>query len=115
MGAAGVVARSSAGASELMDLYVHDTTDTIDMFKRKGYTVVCAGIRESVSLFETELTKPILVILGGEKRGISRNLLNMADKVVRIDYGSEFGGSLSTAAATAVFAFEILRQNNYKK
>ena len=113
MGAAGVVARSSAGASELMDMYVYDTGEAIEVFKEHNYTVVCAGIRDSVSLFETELKKPILVILGGEKRGISRNILNMADKIIRIDYGSEFGGSLSTAAATAVFAFEILRQNNY--
>ena len=111
MGAAGVVARSSAGASELMNMYVCDPVNAVDLFKDKGYTVVCAGIRDSVSIFETELKKPLLVILGGEKRGISRNLLDMADSIVRIDYGSEFGGSLSTSAAAAVFAFEILRYN----
>ena len=111
MGAAGVVARSSAGASELMELFVANPTDAIPMFKDKGYTVLCAGIRDSVSLFETSLKKPLLVILGGEKRGISRSVLDMADQTVRIDYGSSFGGSLSTSAATAVFAFEILRYN----
>ena len=111
MGAAGVVARSSAGASELIDLYVSDTHFAIDLFRSKGYEIVCAGIRDSVSLFETELKKPLLVILGGEKRGISSSILNKADRIVRIDYGSPFGGSLSTAAATAVFAFEILRKN----
>ena len=111
MGAAGVVARSSAGASELMELFVANPTDAIPMFKNMGYTVLCAGIRDSVSLFETSLKKPLLVILGGEKRGISRSVLDMADQTVRIDYGSSFGGSLSTSAATAVFAFEILRYN----
>ena len=111
MGAAGIVARSSAGASELMNMYVSEAADAIDIFKRKGYTVICAGIRDSVSIFETDLSKPLLVILGGEKRGISRNILDMSDKTVRIDYGEEFGGSLSTSAAAAVFAFEILRYN----
>ena len=111
MGAAGVVARSSAGASELMNLYVCEPESTVRLFKESGYRVICAGIRDSVSLFDTELKKPLLVILGGEKRGISRGVLELADQIVRIDYGSEFGGSLSTSASAAVFAFEILRYN----
>lgn len=111
MGVAGVVARSSAGASELMDMYVADPIDAIAMMKSKNYTVLCAGIRDSESLFDIELNKPLLIILGGEKRGISRNVLNLADRIVRIDYGTNFGGSLSTSAAAAVFAFEILRYN----
>lgn len=112
MGVAGVVARSSAGASELIDMYIASSADTvIDYFKGAGYTVVCAGIRNSESIFDADLKKPILVILGGEKRGISSGILDKADKIVRIDYGTAFKGSLSTAAATAVFAFEILRNN----
>lgn len=111
MGAAGVVARSSAGASERIPLYVSEVSDAIDIFHAKGYTVICAGIRDSVSLFDTNLQKPLLVILGGEKRGISKVALEASDAVVRIDYGTEFRGSLSTAAAAAVFGFEIFRQN----
>lgn len=111
MSAAGVVARSSAGASELIDMFVYEPVDAVDLFSKMGYQIVCAGIRDSVSLFDADLKKPLLVILGGEKRGISRAVLEKADKIVRIDYGSDFGGSLSTAAATAVFAFEILRNN----
>ena len=116
MGAAGVVARSSAGASEMMNMYVSEYVDAVSTFKNKGYKVVCAGIRDSESIFDTDLSSPLLVILGGEKRGISRNILDISDKIVRIDYGSEFGGSLSTSAAAAVFGFEILRYNrNFKK
>ena len=111
MGVAGVVARSSAGASELIDMYISSSDKAIEYFKNAGYTVVCAGIRNSESIFDADLKKPLLVILGGEKRGISAGTLDKADKIVRIDYGSSFKGSLSTAAATAVFAFEILRNN----
>lgn len=111
MGVSGVVARSSAGTSELIDMRVSDETDAIDTFKALGYTVICAGIRDSESLFDTDLKKPLLVILGGEKRGISREVLNKADKIVRIDYGRSFNGSLSTAASVAIFAFEISRVN----
>lgn len=111
MGAAGVVARASAGASEQMNLYVDDPNHAVELFRSKGYEIICAGIRDSVSLYEVSLKKPLLVILGGEKRGISRNLINASDKIVRIDYGTNFAGSLSTAATAAIFGFEILRQN----
>ena len=111
MGVAGVVSRSSAGSSEIIDMYVSEAEDAIKKFKSRGYKVVCAGIRDSVSIFDADLKKPIFVILGGEKRGISRAIIDSSDAVVRIDYGNDFNGSLSTAAATAVFAFEILRNN----
>ena len=111
MGVSGVVARSSAGTSELIDMRVSEAVEAIDKFKELGYTVVCAGIRDSESLFDADLKKPLLVILGGEKRGISREILNKADKIVRIDYGRSFNGSLSTAASGAIFAFEISRAN----
>ena len=111
MGAAGVVARSSAGCSERIPMLVADTPDAIACFHSLGYTVICAGIRDSVSLWDIDLQKPLLVILGGEKRGISKAALEASDHIVRIDYGTEFRGSLSTSAAAAVFGFEILRQN----
>ncbi len=110
-GVAGVVARSSAGASELIDSYVCDTVEAVKIFKSLNYKIVCAGIRDSVSLFEADLSKPMLVVLGGEKRGISRSILDLADQIVRIEYGTDFKGSLSASASASVFAFEILRHN----
>lgn len=115
MGVGGVVARSSAGTSELCDIFVADAPEAVRLFHAKGYRVVCAGIRNSVSILETDLKRPLLVVLGGEKRGISNAVLSLADEVVRIDYGVAFRGSLSTAAAAAVFGFEILRQSKKDK
>jgi 23S rRNA (guanosine2251-2'-O)-methyltransferase len=111
MGVAGVVARSSAGSSELIDMFVSEPEEAANIFKELGYKVICAGIRDSVSIFDADLSYPLFVVLGGEKRGISRALLDKADEIVRIDYGNDFNGSLSTAAASAVFAFEIYRSN----
>ncbi len=111
MHAAGTVCRSSAGASELLPLYIADGTDAVKTARTAGYKIVCAGIRDSVSAFDADLTKPVFLIVGGEKRGISRALLNEADTVVRLDYGRPFRGSLSTASAASVLAYEILRQN----
>lgn len=112
MSAAGVVARSSAGASELFPVFTSSAEFAADLFHQKGYTIVCADERTDNVLGECELKKPILLIVGGEKRGISRSLLDKTDILVKINYAREFNASLSAASATTMFAYEIMRQNN---
>ncbi len=114
MSAAGVVARSSAGASELFPIYVSDSLSAVDYFKSLGYKTVCADERTDNILGQCELKYPIFLIVGGEKRGISRTLLEKIDTRVRIDYQRDFGASLSTASAATMFAYEISRQNHKK-
>lgn len=111
MSAAGVVCRASAGASELLPSYIANGIDACSVFKNLGYKIVCAGIRDSVSVFDADMKKPLFLIVGGEKRGISSSLLSQADTVVRIDYGRDFNGSLSAASAASVLAYEVFRQN----
>ena len=111
MSAAGVVCRASAGASELIPSYVANATDACEYFKNHGYKIACAGIRDSVSVFDADMKKPIFLIVGGEKRGISASVMDMADIIVRLDYGREFKGSLSAASAASVLGYEVFRQN----
>lgn len=107
---AGVVSRSSAGTSELASIVACDTYEAAKAFKNKGFNVVCATIRDSVSISDYDFTEPVLLVVGGEKRGISRKLLDLADANVRIDYGRDFMGSLPTASAVSIIAFEVARQ-----
>lgn len=109
---AGIVAKSSAGTCELLDIRVCDPETAIQACSLAGYRIICAGIRDSVSIYDADLHKPLLLIVGGEKRGISRNILDKADQIVRIDYGRTFNGSLSAASATTIIAFEVLHQNS---
>ena len=111
MSAAGVVARASAGTSELIPMYVCESADVAEIFHQRGYQILCAGIRDSVSIFEETFQFPVLLVIGGEKRGISRNILDHADKIVRIDYGRPFRGSLCASAAAAVLSFALFEQN----
>ena len=111
MTAAGVVARASAGASELLPIYTAEPDELARFFKAAGYQILCAGIRDSVSIFDEDFRYPLLLVVGGEKRGISRALLDSADATVRIDYGRAFRGSLSAASAATVMAFELFRKN----
>ena len=111
MSAAGVVARSSAGSSELFEMYRSNPVDCIEIFKKKGYKIVCADENTENILGKCELKLPLLLIVGGEKRGISRSVIDSADILVKIDYAREFRASLSAASATTMFAYEIARQN----
>jgi 23S rRNA (guanosine2251-2'-O)-methyltransferase len=110
--AAGVVTRASAGASELLPTAVTPSLETLAGAARgAGLQVACAGGGpQAVDLDEVDLTVPTLLVIGGERRGISRSFLAGADVVVRIPYGRRHAPSLGTAAAAAVIAFEARRQ-----
>lgn len=115
MNAAGTVARASAGTSEMIPMLVSPSEEVAEIFHNSGYQILCAGLRDSVSVFEQEFKFPLLLVIGGEKRGISRNILNSADQIVRIDYGRAFRGSLCASAAAAVLAFALYEQNRGSK
>lgn len=112
LSAAGVVARSSAGASERLPVFVAEPDNAVALFQRNGYAVVCADERTDNILQHTELKKPLLLIVGGERRGISRNILDAADIIVKIPYAREFRASLSAASAATILAYEVMRQNS---
>ena len=114
MSAAGIVARASAGASELFEIYTADPLTCADLFHQANYRVVCADLRTEHVLYESDLSLPLLLIVGGERRGISRALLDKADLLVKIDYGRDFNASLSAASSATILGYEIFRQNHSK-
>ena len=111
MSAAGVVCRASAGASELLPIYVSEGALAAEHFHKYGYKVVCADLRDAVPVYDAGLKLPLLLIVGGEKRGVSRAVLDTADIRIKLDYAREFEASLSAASAASVIAYEIYRQN----
>lgn len=111
MTAAGVVCRSSAGASEMIAMYTSEIGEMTDLFRERNFSVICADERTDNILGECELKTPLVLLIGGEKRGISQHLIQKADTLVKIDYARDFRASLSAASATTMFAYEIMRQN----
>ena len=111
LSAAGVVARASAGASEWIPTAIADTAlDAADHFRARGLRIACAARENAIALYDADLTAPLFLVIGGEKRGITRSFLDQADLRLAIPYGSDFDQSLGTAAAAAVIAFEVMRQ-----
>ena len=112
MSASGVVCRSSAGASELANVYISEPEQAIRLFKSKNYKCFATDkTKEAVSAYDTDLKKPVFLAIGGERRGLSQNVLSNCDRTIMIDYGRNFRAALSAASAATILAFEIRRQN----
>ncbi|MBQ8861943.1 MAG: RNA methyltransferase [Clostridia bacterium] len=115
LSAAGVVCRASAGASEMFDLSWGEPEEIAEVFHAHGYTIVAADKTENaVSVYDTQVRFPVLLVIGGEKRGISAEFSALCDKTVMLDYGRDFRAALSAASASSIIAFEIFRQNRGK-
>lgn len=111
MSASATVGRSSAGASELISAAIIES-ENINILKNKGFKVVCADLSEnSINFTDANLKKPLVLVIGGEKRGISSAIKDLADEIVEISYGREFKQSLGASEAAGILAFEVFRQN----
>jgi 23S rRNA (guanosine2251-2'-O)-methyltransferase len=62
------------------------------------------------SIYNTDLRGPLFLLIGGEKRGLKRALIEQADLVLRIPYKRRFPHSLGSAGSASVLAFEMMRQ-----
>jgi 23S rRNA (guanosine2251-2'-O)-methyltransferase len=114
LSAAGIVARSSAGASEWMPTAVAETAEAAaDFYRQQSLTVACTSQEEATSIYEADLTDGTFLLIGGERRGITRSFLAQADLRLHIPYGRPFRYSLGAAAATAILAFEVRRQRMF--
>jgi 23S rRNA (guanosine2251-2'-O)-methyltransferase len=110
--AAGTVARASAGASEVIPTATVDGPQhAADACRQRGLQVTCAASRpDAIPLYGADLTRPTFLLIGGERRGITRSFVDDADLRLRIPYGRRGAHALGAAAAAAVIAFEALRQ-----
>ena len=106
------VTRASAGATELLP--TASTTDAetaADAALRAGMRVACAvADSDATELHEADLSGGLFLLIGGERRGVTRSFIERADLRVRIGYGRAKAPELGAAAAAAIIGFEALRQ-----
>ena len=107
-----IVARASAGASEFVPTVRTENVDrTCEELAERGLTIaMTAHDRRACTIYEADLTGPLLIMLGGERRGVRRSLRRRVDLLLRVPYGRRFGPSLGTTAAAAAVTFEAMRQ-----
>lgn len=112
--AGAIVGRASAGAIERVPLAIAETAAGAAAFYRaQGLQIALAAKSvDSRAPDQADLTLPTFLLIGGERRGVTRSFAQAADLTLEIAYGREFDQSLGTVAAAAVIAFEVKRQRD---
>jgi 23S rRNA (guanosine2251-2'-O)-methyltransferase len=110
--AVGTVTRASAGASELLPTArTESVEEAAAACRRVGMRIaVAVASEDAVELTETDLTGGLFVLIGGERRGVTRSFIDQADLRVRIGYGRDRAPELGAATSAAIIGFEALRQ-----
>ncbi|MBO7698086.1 MAG: hypothetical protein J6S38_03495, partial [Erysipelotrichaceae bacterium] len=108
--------KSSAGAYDMLRVKVADDPFTeIKSFKDQGYYLYGLYRGEnSKDIFDVTFNDKALFMLGGEKRGISSELLELCNEYLYISYGSDFRNSLNACGALDVVATLLYRQRRSK-
>ena len=102
------VARPSSGAYERMPLVQFEGLDLLTALQRSGIRLVGCLARAKRTIHETDFTKPTVIAVGGEKRGLSGALRGVCDAFTTIP--TREGASLSLSHAAAIVLAEAQRQ-----
>jgi len=103
------VAKVSAGAVEYMRVArVTNINTTIRDFKQRGLWIVGADA-QGENCYETDLTGPIALVIGGEDKGLGKLVKENCDLLVKIPMFGHIN-SLNAAVAASILGYEILRQ-----
>ena len=91
-----------------------DTLEIINHFRAKGYKIA-AGIPgdDTVSLFDTDISEKLLLIIGNEGNGVSMDTVKECDLRLKIPMRPD-SESLNASVAASVIMYEHLRQKNYR-
>lgn len=81
--------------------------DLITLKKQHNYTIISAEVTDSaVYLDEYDFPVRSAIIFGNEGKGVSNEIINISDDVVKIRINESIN-SINVAAATSVFFYEI--------
>jgi 23S rRNA (guanosine2251-2'-O)-methyltransferase len=109
------VSRASAGALEHISLVrVSNMVNTIKVLKKKGVWIAGLDIAASRSVYLSDLTGSIAVVIGGEEKGIRPLVKNNCDILMSIPQSSRIN-SLNASVAGAVVVYEAFRQRSLRK
>lgn len=102
--------KSSAGALNIIPVCrVGSIRNTLRYLQERGLQIVAASEKADKVLYQANLKKPTVLVMGSEDTGISREILKMCDVQLSIPLCGSIE-SLNVAAAAAVMLFEAVRQ-----
>ncbi len=102
--------KASAGAlTSIPVARVGSIRTTLMTFQAEGYQIVAATEKSRKLLYDADLKKPTVIVMGSEETGISREVLKLCDEQLAIPLIGHIE-SLNVSAAAAILLFEVVRQ-----
>ena len=109
-----VVAKISAGAVNYVPVVqIGNIVQTLRRLKEQGFWVVGADMEGDSLYFETDLDRPLVLVVGAEGKGMGHLVKENCDMLVRIPMQGGVN-SLNASAAGAVLLDEVVRQRMQK-
>lgn len=106
-----IILKASAGAYDYMPIYLsEDVASTVHALKAEGLYCYAAMRKDAIKYTEANFTKPMVLLIGGELRGLSSQVRQESQQNIYIPYANDFRNALNAAAASAVLGFEVMRQ-----
>jgi 23S rRNA (guanosine2251-2'-O)-methyltransferase len=110
VGVSPAAVRASAGATEHLAIArVTNLATFLEALKPQGFWVVGTDASVGRDLFAADLTDPLVLVIGGEERGLRPLTKSRCDLIVQIPSRGTVA-SLNASAAAAVCLFEVARQ-----
>lgn len=102
--------RSSAGALTAIPVCrVGSVRNTIKALQAEGFQIVAATEKSRKLIYDADLRKPTVLVMGSEETGISKEVLKLCDEQLAVPMIGHIE-SLNVSAAAAVLLFEVVRQ-----
>ena len=112
-GAAGLgatVSKVASGAAENLPFArVANLARVIGWLREYGLTVVGTSDRAGQTLYDTDLDRPLALVMGREETGLGKRIESLCDELVSLPMRGVVT-SLNVSVATGVFLYEINRQ-----
>ena len=102
--------KTSAGALHSLPVCKEKSiTEAIKFLKDCGIKVIAATEKAEKEYLESDYNVPVAIVMGAEDFGVAMDNLRICDEMVRIPLSGTIA-SLNVASATAVLAYEVVRQ-----
>ena len=101
--------KSSSGAIFNLPIYKLDhIKDAMFLLKEKEIEIIGADEKSNSSIFDFKFSKKTAIVMGSEGKGISKSILNLCDKTLKIPMKGKIG-SLNVSVACGIILAEISR------
>ncbi len=100
------LARSTMGSLFHVQLHTNVTPEALTKMKANGFQLAISALTEdSISLGDFVPEENLILVVGNEAKGVSEEIIGMADAVVKIPMSGS-AESLNVAAAAAILMYE---------